>query len=107
MAVQRVEAIESTVCCEDLSVVGDREPELLAGGCWTLELADAVGGARDGRYAFFLVVEGERVDLVADARGDGEAFLRPARGATPVAGDLALPRLGSPDRAYARPVSAR
>lgn len=96
--------MEHAVCCEDLTAIGGRRR--FDGGCWTLELADAISGARDGRYAFYVVVDGERVDLVVDARDDGEAYLRPVDPAAE-ADVLALPRLGSPSRAYARPVSPR
>jgi len=55
---------------------------------------------------FYVLVDGARVDLVVDSRSDGEAYLRPV---DPMAEAdvLALPRLGVPSRAYARPVSPR
>lgn len=104
VSVDHIETMDHAVCCEDLTALGGHRR--FDGGCWTLELADAINGARDGRYAFYVVVDGERVDLVVDARADGEPYLRPVVPAAE-AGVLALPRLGSPSRAYARPVSPR
>ena len=87
-----IDTVEYAVCSEELSgSLG--EGRTSEGGCWTLELADALNGARERRYAFYVVVGGRRVDLVLDARagaGD-ELSLRPADG----------------PRAYARPVSSR
>ncbi|HWI74552.1 MAG TPA: hypothetical protein VNT55_21505 [Baekduia sp.] len=96
--------MEHAVCCEELTAIGGRRR--FDGGCWTLELADAVAGARERRYAFYVLVDGERIDLVVDERADGEPYLRPIDPASE-ADVLALPRLGSPSRAYARPVSPR
>lgn len=98
------------VCCDDLTTV-EGWPSFDR-GCWTLELADAVTGAREDRYAFYVVVDGRRVDLTVDARADGEPYLRPADldPETAVADALPLPRLGAPaaaPRTYARPVSPR
>lgn len=104
VAVEYIETVEHAVCCEELTAIGGRRR--FDGGCWTLELADAISGAREGRYAFYVLVDGARVDLIVDSRSDGEAYLRPV---DPVveADVLALPRLGSPSRGYARPVSPR
>jgi hypothetical protein len=90
-----IEAMEHAVYCEDLSDMEGRRP--FDRGCWTLELADAISGARDGRYAFYAVVDGERVDLVVDARPDGATYLRP----------VDPDRAHRADRGYARPVSPR
>jgi hypothetical protein len=104
VAVECIATVEHAVCCEELTAIGGRRR--FDGGCWTLELADAVAGARARRYAFYVVIEGERVDLVVDERADGEPYLRPVDPAAE-ADVLALPRLGSASRAYARPVSPR
>lgn len=104
VAVEYIETVEHAVCCEELTAIGGRRR--FDGGCWTLELADAISGARDGRYAFYVLIDGERVDLMVDARADGEACLRPVDPAAE-ADVLGLPRLGAPSRAYARPVSPR
>jgi hypothetical protein len=53
-----------------------------------------------------VLADGERIDLVVDERADGGPYLRPVDPAAE-ADVLALPRLGSPSRAYARPVSPR
>lgn len=104
VAVEYIATVEHAVCCEELTAIGGRRR--FDGGCWTLELVDAVIGARQGRYAFYVLIDGERVDLVVDERTDGEPYLRPLDPAAE-ADVLALPRLGSPSRAYARPVSPR
>ncbi|WP_445152503.1 hypothetical protein [Baekduia sp. Peel2402] len=104
VSMEFIETMDCTVYCEDLTGMEGYRP--FDRGCWTLELADAITNARDGRYAFYVVVDGERVDLVVEARADGEPYLRPVDPPTE-ARALALPRLGAPDRAYARPVSPR
>jgi hypothetical protein len=104
VAVEYIATMEHAVCCEELTAVGGRRR--FDGGCWTLELADAVAGARERRYAFYVLLDGERIDLVVDEGSDGTPYLRPVDPAAE-ADVLALPRLGSPSLAYARPVSPR
>ena len=95
MAGEYIATMEHAVCCEELTAIGGRRR--FDGGCWTLELADAAAGAREGRYAFYVVFDGERVDLIRGERADGTPCLRPAdpRAEADV---LALPRLGEPSR---------
>jgi hypothetical protein len=94
VAVKYIATMEHAVCCEELTALGGRRR--FDGGCWTLELADdALAGARERRYAFYVVFDGERVDLILDERADGTPYLRPSDPRTE-ADVLALPRLGEP-----------
>jgi hypothetical protein len=105
---QQTAVVEHPVCCEELTAIdgGYRFDR----GCWTLELADAATATGERWYAFYVMVDDTRIDLVVDERPDGTPYLRPLD-PTAAGEAVPLPRLNAPDDAgagaYARPVSSR